>query len=142
TTTRCPRAGGPACPEHPGRTKHASVVFVAVDVDDVAVRRADEEPSDAPGFRGGWVDDLVPASLRFLVRVVDVVADGDGDRGVVGSGRVTGDQLYDRLSVWGLEPGDPVHANLLVAEAEVVRVEVASFADVWDGEVREDVGGS
>jgi hypothetical protein len=51
----------------PGRLR--SVVVVADDVDDVAVRVAHEEPSDAPRFLGQRVDDLVapPLGLTGLV---------------------------------------------------------------------------
>ena len=58
-----------------------------------------------------------------------------------GSGGVAGDELNDGPAVRGLESGDPAHVEPLDAEPEVVHVEVASFANVWDGQVRGDAGG-
>lgn len=41
------------------------------------------------------MDDLVAASLRFLVSLIDTGADGDRDRRVMRGGGVVGDQLID-----------------------------------------------
>src|SRR5215469_393513 len=51
----------------------AGSVGVGGDIDDVAVGVADEEPPDAPGFGGEWVDDVVAEALRQRVRRIDVV---------------------------------------------------------------------
>lgn len=55
------------------------VVLMAVDVDHIAVWRANEEPSHAPRLCGERMNDLEAASFRFLVRLLDTVADGDRD---------------------------------------------------------------
>jgi hypothetical protein len=114
---------------------------MVVDVDHVAVWRANEEPPYAPRFCSERVDDLEAASFGVLVRLLDAVADVDRDHRVVRSGGVAGDELNDGPAVRGLVSGDPAHVEPLDAEPEVVHVEVASFANVWDGQVRGDAGG-
>src|SRR5919106_3484356 len=114
---------------------------MVVDVDHVAVWRANEEPPYAPRFCGEGVEDLVAASFGVLVGLLDAVADVDRDHRVVRSGGVAGDELNDGPAVRGLVSGDPAHVESFDAEPEVVHVEVASLADVWDGQVRSDTGG-
>src|SRR5215470_5208456 len=97
---------------------------MAGDVDHVAVWRANEEPSSAPGSAvSGWTISN-PASFRLLVGLLDAVADGDGDHRVVRSGGIAGDELNDDPAVGGLEAGNPAHVEPLGAQSEVVHVEV------------------
>src|SRR5262245_52451956 len=87
------------------------VVLMAGDVDHVAVWRANEEPSQAPGsVVSGWTISN-PASFRFLVGLLDAVADGDGDHRVVRSGGIAGDELNDGPAVGRLEAGNQAHVN-------------------------------
>lgn len=61
------------------------------------------------------MDDLVSAAFRFLVCLVDVLADGDGNRRVVRGGGVLGDQLTYGQAVRRLESGDPARVDPLFA---------------------------
>src|SRR4029453_11567971 len=56
-------------------------------------------------------------------------------------GGVPGDELNGGPAVQGRVSVDPAHVEPFDAEPEVVHVEVASFANVWDGQVRGDAGG-
>src|SRR5215471_4738474 len=86
--------------------------------------RANEEPSSAPGsVVSGWTISN-PASFRFLVGLLDAVADGDGDHRVVRSGGIAVDELNDGPAVGRLEAGNPAHVEPLGAQSEVVHVEV------------------
>lgn len=55
------------------------LVAVARDIDHIAVRSAHEEPSQARRLFDERVNDLVPPPLRFLVRLIDTVADVSRD---------------------------------------------------------------
>src|SRR5215467_856789 len=93
------------------------------DVDHVAVWRANEEPSSAPGsVVSGWTISN-PASFRFLVGLLDAVADGDGDHRVVRSGGIAGDELggaFGGEADLGLDPGlSPAGHHLLPGEGDL-----------------------
>src|SRR4051794_17133207 len=73
------------------------------DVEDVAVRRPDEEAAHAPGFGGERVDDLVSAPPGLVQRGLDVVDLEGGDR-VLRGGRVAGEELDAHARVRRREP--------------------------------------
>lgn len=66
------------------------------DVEHVAVRSADEEPSHAPFLGGQRMHDLVTTLLRQAVSGVDIV-DLDRDHGIHGPGGVAGHHLEGGL---------------------------------------------
>jgi hypothetical protein len=109
-----------------------ALVLVVRHVDHVAIWRADKEPPYAPGLRRERVDDLEASSSRLLIRLLDAVTDGDRDHRILRSCSVTSDELNDGLAVRGLKAGDLAHVECLDAEPEIVNVEVASLANVWD----------
>src|SRR5262245_25235689 len=73
-------------------------VPVIHDVDDVAVRRPDEEPAHAPWLCRYRFYDLVAEFLRFFVRTFDVRR-VDGNNRIFGGGCVARDELDVRPGV-------------------------------------------
>ena len=90
--------------------------MVAIDIDDIAVWRANEEPPYAPRFGGERIDNLKAASFRFLVRLLDVLADSDRYHRIEWRRCVARDELHDGLAVRGLEAGDPAQIQPFNAE--------------------------
>src|SRR4051812_31090033 len=103
-------------PPHARPLTPALIVAVTVDVDHVSVGGADQEPPDPPRFRRERVHDVEATTYRLLVGLVDAVPDVHGDRRVLGSRRILGDELNGRAAVGGAEARDPAHVEVLDAE--------------------------
>jgi hypothetical protein len=69
------------------------------DVDDVAVRRPDEESPYAPRFIGERMYDLVPTLASLGVCLVHVGADVDRDDGILRCAGIASYELYRRPPV-------------------------------------------
>src|SRR4051794_24071975 len=120
-----------------GRTP-ALIVAVADDVDHVPVWVAHEEPAYSPRFVGQRMNDLVAASLRLRVGLIDVTPDVYRDHGVLRTRQVPRHELDARSPVRRPIAGHPSEVHLLHVQPEVIGIEAARGVDVADRQVRRD----